>query len=69
VYVVSSLPCHLINSNQVLLVLNPAQKTEHIRKYWGDEKVEDILKKAEETVSLYICGMSATQHDLLILTV
>ena len=37
-------------------VLNPSQKTEHIRKYWGDDKSESILEQAEETVSVYISG-------------
>jgi len=29
-------------------VLDPSQKTEHIRKYWGDDKLESLLKQAEE---------------------
>ncbi|KAF8240617.1 hypothetical protein L208DRAFT_1514732, partial [Tricholoma matsutake] len=35
------------------MLLDPSQKTEHIRKYWGQEKLESILKEAEET-QLYL---------------
>lgn len=51
------LPWLLINKG-ALSVLDPSQKTEHIRKYWGDDKLEDILEQAEETVSDYICWAS-----------
>jgi hypothetical protein len=33
-------------------VLDPSQKTEHIRKYWGKEKLEEVLKSAAEMVSI-----------------
>jgi uncharacterized membrane protein YhfC len=34
-------------------VLDPMQKTEHIRKYWGKEKMEEVLKSVAETVSIW----------------
>ena len=33
-------------------VLDPSNKTEHIRKFWGDEKLKSILKNAEAMVSI-----------------
>jgi len=38
----------------LFLVLDPSQKTEHIRKYWGSEMLESILKAVEETVGFLI---------------
>jgi len=32
-------------------VLNPSKKTEDIRKYWGPEKLKNVLKRAEKLVS------------------
>lgn len=37
-------------------MLDPSQKTAHIRKYWGDDKLDAVLKQAEETVSDNIRG-------------
>jgi len=37
--------CHIV-------VLNPSQKIEHIRKYWGAEKLDGILECAEKKVHL-----------------
>lgn len=37
--------CHIV-------VLDPSQKTEHIRKYWGAEKLDGILERTEEKVCL-----------------
>ena len=34
------------------LVLDPSQKTKHIRRYWGEDKLEGVLERAAETVSL-----------------
>jgi len=37
--------CHIV-------VLDPSQKIEHIRKYWGAEKLDGILERAEKKVCL-----------------
>jgi hypothetical protein len=38
-------------------VLDPSQKTEHIRKYWGKDKLEDVLESVAETVSIRSLGL------------
>jgi hypothetical protein len=55
-----------LNNPDASLVLDPSQKTEHIRKYWGQEKLEDILKEAEETVSV-VSNIQVLQCALTIL--
>lgn len=35
-------------------VLDPSKKIEHIRKFWGNEKLTSILKNAEEMVSIWV---------------
>ena len=55
----------LINSD-TCLVLDPSQKTEHLHKYWGQEKLESILKEAEETVSISSLGVSVCTHNDII---
>ena len=35
-----------------IAVLDPSQKIEHIRKYWGAKKVDGILERAEKKVCL-----------------
>jgi hypothetical protein len=40
-------------------VLDPLEKNEHIRKYWGSEKLKSILKEAEEMVSVLIVCVGA----------
>jgi hypothetical protein len=62
---VQLLPCPLINS-ETCLVLDPSQKTEHICKYWGQEKLESILKEAEETFSVLSFGVSVCAHNNII---
>ncbi|KAF8222675.1 hypothetical protein L208DRAFT_1321119, partial [Tricholoma matsutake] len=39
------------------MLLDPSQKMEHIHKYWGQEKLESILKEAEETYKQLYLGM------------
>jgi hypothetical protein len=34
-------------------VLDPSQKTKHIRKYWGEAMLKEALALAEEKVYLY----------------
>ena len=64
-YSITSL-CPLINSD-TCLVLDPSQKTEHIRKYWGQEKLESILEEAEETVSVLSMGvLVCTQNNIIV---
>jgi len=57
--------CPLINSD-TCLVLDPSQKTEHIRKYWGQEKLDSILKEAEEMVSVSSLGVLVCAHNDII---
>jgi hypothetical protein len=57
--------CPLINSD-TCLVLDPSQKMEHIRKYWGQEKLESILKEAKEMVSVSSLGVSVCTHNDII---
>jgi hypothetical protein len=37
-----------------LAVLDPSGKTEHIRRYWGADKLNNILERAEEIVGSII---------------
>ncbi|KAF8233426.1 hypothetical protein L208DRAFT_1266782, partial [Tricholoma matsutake] len=34
------------------MLLDPSEKTEHIHKHWGGEKLKRVLKDAEEMVSV-----------------
>jgi hypothetical protein len=59
--------CPLKNSDPSL-VLDPSQKTEHIRKYWGQGKLESILKEAEETISVWNSSVPACAHNITVQT-
>lgn len=41
-------------TDRILVVLDPSQKTDHICKHWGANKLEDILQRTEKIVCHFI---------------
>ncbi|KAF8220030.1 hypothetical protein L208DRAFT_1336177, partial [Tricholoma matsutake] len=50
------------------MLVDPSQKMEHICKYWGQGKLESILKEAEETVSVWNSSIPACTHNITVQT-